>query len=188
MNETGPRSGRLQVAVVGLSIAALTVFVVWPAVYNGFVHWDDTLYLENVARLKRLSVPSLRWIATALLPLYYHPLTWLSHLMDFQIWGWNLAGHHASSILLHGANAGLVCLFVWMLTGTVRESLPTDAARNGRRGRGHLWDSPVAGRASGVAGGAQDSVVRNIFTAVPLCVFEGGRAIVAVGGAQRRAG
>lgn len=116
MNETNPQAWRLRVGLAALSVATLTVFVFWVAIYNGFVQWDDPLYLEKVAHLKRLSLPSLRWIATALLPLYYHPFTWLSHLIDYQVWGSNLAGHHATSILLHGANAGLVCLFVWRLT------------------------------------------------------------------------
>jgi hypothetical protein len=107
------------IALAAVAIAFLTILVHWPAVYNGFVHWDDPLYLGNVSQLRHISFPALKWIATAFLPLYYHPLTWLSHLLDFQLWGWNPAGHHASSVLLHGVNAGLVFLFVWMLTGAV---------------------------------------------------------------------
>ena len=120
MNATSTKSCRSRnIAWLSVAIAALTIFVHWPAVHNGFVYWDDPLYLGKVSQLKRVSFSALEWIATALLPLYYHPLTWLSHLVDFQFWGWNLAGHHASSVLLHGINAGLVCLLVWMLTGTV---------------------------------------------------------------------
>ena len=111
------RRGGLVLAAV--AIAVLTILVHWPAVHNGFVYWDDPLYLRKVSQLKRISLPAIEWVATALLPLYYHPLTWLSHLLDFQFWGWNPVGHHVSSVLLHGLNAALVCLFVWMLTGTV---------------------------------------------------------------------
>ncbi|MGD0017313.1 MAG: tetratricopeptide repeat protein [Verrucomicrobiia bacterium] len=111
------RRGELVLAAV--AIAVLTILVHWPAVHNGFVYWDDPLYLVKASQLKRISLPAIEWAATALLPLYYHPLTWLSHLLDFQLWGWDPVGHHATSVLLHGLNAGLVCLFVWMLTGTV---------------------------------------------------------------------
>jgi hypothetical protein len=119
MNWTNTKLRPSQIALAMVAIAALTIFVHWPSVYNGFVDWDDPLYLGKVSQLKRVSLPAIKWIAAALLPLYYHPLTWLSHLVDFQLWGWNPAGHHSSSVLLHGMNAGLVCLFVWMLTGTV---------------------------------------------------------------------
>ncbi|MGD0652122.1 MAG: tetratricopeptide repeat protein, partial [Verrucomicrobiia bacterium] len=119
MNWTNTKLQRSWFALAAAAISALTILVHWPAVHNGFVYWDDPLYLGKVSQLERVSFSALEWIATALLPLYYHPLTWLSHLVDFQFWGWNLAGHHASSVLLHGINAGLVCLLVWMLTGTV---------------------------------------------------------------------
>jgi hypothetical protein len=119
MNWTNTKLRSSGIALAAVAIAALTILVHWPAVYNGFVHWDDPLYLGKVSQLKRISIPAIEWAVTALLPLYYHPLTWLSHLLDFQLWGWNLAGHHASSVLVHGMNAGLVCLFVWMLTGSV---------------------------------------------------------------------
>ena len=104
--------------------AALTILAHWPAVHNGFVHWDDPFYLGKVSQLKRISPESLAWIATAL-PGYYQPFAWFSHLVDFQIWGWNLAGHHATSILLHGVNTALVCILVWMLTGTVGNLSPS---------------------------------------------------------------
>jgi len=114
------------IAVAAVVIAVLTIFVHWPAVYNSFVNWDDPLYLWNVSRLKHVSFPAIKWIATAFLPLYYHPLTWLSHLLDFQFWGWSPVGHHATSVLLHGVNAGLLCLFVWILTSAVENlSAPT---------------------------------------------------------------
>jgi hypothetical protein len=119
-----PKLRRSWIVVMAAMIAGLTIFVHWPAVHNGFVNWDDPFYLGKVSELKRVSLASLAWAFTAL-PLYYHPLTWLSHLIDFQIWGWNLAGHHATSILLHGANAALVCLFMWMLAGAIEDLSPS---------------------------------------------------------------
>ena len=117
MNETNPQTWRSRVVLASAVVAALTVYVQWPTLHNGFVHWDDPLYLGKVSQLERISFPAIGWLATALLPLYYHPLTWLSHLIDFQLWSWDMAGHHATSVLLHGMNAGLVFLLVWMLTG-----------------------------------------------------------------------
>lgn len=119
-----PKPGRFWIVVTAAVIAGLTIFVHWPAVHNGFVNWDDPFYLGKVSELKHVSLASLAWAFTAL-PLYYHPLTWLSHLVDFQVWGWNLAGHHATSILLHGANAALVCLFMWMLMGAIEDLSPS---------------------------------------------------------------
>jgi hypothetical protein len=119
MTHSKMRRGWLVLAAGAVTV--LTVLVHWPAVHNGFVYWDDPLYLGRVSQFGRVSLSAIAWAATALLPLYYHPLTWLSHLVDFQLWGWNPAGHHATSVLLHGMNAGLVCLLVWKLTGRVEE-------------------------------------------------------------------
>ncbi|HUJ09836.1 MAG TPA: tetratricopeptide repeat protein [Verrucomicrobiae bacterium] len=119
-----PKHQRLWLIATAALIAAVTILVHWPAVHNGFVNWDDPFYLERVSELKRVSPASLEWVFTAL-PVYYQPLTWLSHLIDFQIWGWDLAGHHATSIVLHGINAALVFLFLWMLTGAIEDLSPS---------------------------------------------------------------
>jgi len=107
----------LKVALLALSVAALTIWVDWPCVRNGFVDWDDYVYLNEVARHHELSLGTIQWAFSTVRPFYYHPLTRLSHVLDYQLWKWNPAGHHLTSVLLHGMNAGLVVILIWVLCG-----------------------------------------------------------------------
>lgn len=108
--------------ILALAVAAITVWAQWPCVHNGFLNWDDDLYFEEVARHPRLNGETVVWAFTTTLPFYYHPLTLLSHVADFELWGNNPWGYHLSNVLLHGLNAGLVVLFVWLLLENIRLS------------------------------------------------------------------
>lgn len=90
------------------AVFLLTVWVQLPATRNGFVNWDDPVYLAEISRLGGLTWRGIWWSFTALTPYYYHPVAWLSHLLDFSLWGWHAAGHHLMSVLIHALNAVLV--------------------------------------------------------------------------------
>ncbi|MGA2221289.1 MAG: tetratricopeptide repeat protein [Verrucomicrobiia bacterium] len=115
------REARIVVGAA-LAVAAITVWVHWPSIHGGFLNWDDDLYLEEVARHPRLTWQTVAWAFSATVPFYYHPLTFLSHVADYQLWGKNPAGHHLTNLLLHGLNSGLVVLFLWMLLENVGAS------------------------------------------------------------------
>ena len=72
---------------LALAVAAITVWVHWPCVRNGFLNWDDDLYLEEMARHPRLTWQTVAWAFSTMVPFYYHPLTFLSHVADYQLWG-----------------------------------------------------------------------------------------------------
>ncbi len=90
-------------------VVVLTLLTHWPCTRNGFTHWDDDVYLEGAAQ------HGVGWALTTT-HIYYHPLTWLSHQLDLKLWGLNPAAHHATNVLLHAINAGLVVLLAWLLT------------------------------------------------------------------------
>ena len=79
---------------------------------------DDDEYLRQAARLQGLSWNAIQWAFTSTEP-YYHPLPRLLHVLDYQTWGSNPKAHHATSVVLHALNAGLVFGFLWALLGTV---------------------------------------------------------------------
>lgn len=109
----GWRSAAL-VCVVGIVVAA--VFL--PAVGHGFVNFDDRSYLvDNQVVLRGLHLDGLKWAFTTWMLSNYHPLTWLAHMLDVTLWGVEPAGHHASSVVLHAVNAGLVVCLMNRLTG-----------------------------------------------------------------------
>jgi tetratricopeptide (TPR) repeat protein len=128
---------RVPIRVVAWSltfVSILSLWVFWPALNNGFVDWDDYIYLGELQRMERFSWSSLRWMWTSLEPFYLQPIAWMTHLADYQIWGLNAAGHHATNWILHGVYVGLVGTLVWLLTGKVSGTAgtPTEVASSSR--------------------------------------------------------
>ena len=99
------------IAVV-LALAVLVAY--WPVHAHGFVNYDDPIYLtENPHVARGLAPDAIGWVFTHELAANYHPLTWLSHQLDVQIFGLERPGaHHMMSVALHALNAVLVFLLV----------------------------------------------------------------------------
>ena len=102
-----------------LLVTALSLWVLRPVLANGFVHYDDDLYLGELERMGGFSWSSLQWMWSSLQPFYLQPIVWMTHLADYQLWGLNPIGHHLTNLLLHGVYVALVGVLVWMLTSTV---------------------------------------------------------------------
>ncbi|MGO9527026.1 MAG: tetratricopeptide repeat protein [Verrucomicrobiia bacterium] len=107
---------RTRLVGIALVIGAVTVWLYWPSVHGGFLKVDDGEYLRQSMRWNGLTWNAVKWSFTSTDP-YYHPLPRLSHVLDYQIWGTNAAGHHATSVFLHALNATLVFGFLWTLLG-----------------------------------------------------------------------
>ncbi len=98
-------------------IPALLAFIIYiPAIGNGFVNWDDPAYVYENLHIRHLDI---KWIFTAVVGSNYHPLTMLSHTLDYAIFGLNPAGHHLTSIVLHAFNSALVFLLADKLIGAL---------------------------------------------------------------------
>lgn len=102
---------------IACGLIAVTIWLFWPVTQFGLVNWDDDLYVHLARQHAPLSLAAVRWAFTTLVPFYYHPLTWLTHIADAQVWGGNLTGHHLGNVLLHAANAGLVFVLGMLLLG-----------------------------------------------------------------------
>ena len=101
---------------------AIVLGVVWvyaPVVTFDFVNLDDPHYVTENARVGAgLSRDGLAWAFTAYHSGHWHPLTWLSHMLDCQIFGIQEAsGHHLVNVGLHATNAVLLWVALWRLTG-----------------------------------------------------------------------
>jgi protein O-mannosyl-transferase len=106
--------------ITAVIVAVITFVVFLPALANGFVRYDDHGYVyENRVVLSGLNVDSLRWSFTTLSMSNWHPLTWLSYLVDSSVFGMNPGGFHATNVVLHALCAGLVVLVVSSLSGDV---------------------------------------------------------------------
>jgi tetratricopeptide (TPR) repeat protein len=84
-----------------------------------FVDYDDYQYIiQNPFIQQGLSAVSIRWAFTSFYASNWHPLTWLSHLLDMHLFGLRPAGYHAVSILLHAMNTLLLAQLLRMYTKT----------------------------------------------------------------------
>lgn len=94
-------------------VALLAVAPYLPALRAEFLTYDDDAYVSsNRFVLQGLAWPSVRWAFTTFSQGNYHPLTWLSLMLDAQLWGANPTGFHLQSLVLHGANAALLVLIL----------------------------------------------------------------------------
>jgi len=88
---------------------------------NGFVNYDDDVYVTANRHVQvGLSWSTIRWAFTTFGAANWHPLTWISHALDYQLFKLNPAGHHYTNVLLHCAN--VVLLFLLLVEGTGRVS------------------------------------------------------------------
>jgi protein O-mannosyl-transferase len=100
-----------------------TIAVFWPVLSNGFLLYDDGIYVyDNPPVRQGLTWAGARWAFTSGYAANWHPLTWLSHMADVQMFGLRPRGHHLTSLLLHAANAALLLLLLQRLTGSVGRS------------------------------------------------------------------
>jgi tetratricopeptide (TPR) repeat protein len=103
------------------SIVILSFLLYVPSLQHGFVHWDDHDYIvENTHVQQGLTWESMRWALTTTSASNWHPLTWLSHELDWDLFGMHPAGYHAINIMLHAFNAALLFYLLQAATGRWR--------------------------------------------------------------------
>jgi Tfp pilus assembly protein PilF len=109
--------------LIGLLLGLVTAAIYCPGLKNGFIHYDDPLYVTENPRVRQgLSWASVQWAFTTGHASNWHPLTWLSHMVDCQIYGLKPWGHHLTNLLFHLANT-LLLFGVWnRMTGALWRS------------------------------------------------------------------
>ncbi len=106
----GARSGARFSSSFSLAagVALLTLVVYLPSLFNGFVNWDDDVYIYANLHIQSLDWGFFKWAFTDLSLGFWHPLTWISYALDHLLWGVNPFGHHLSAMLLHVGSTFLV--------------------------------------------------------------------------------
>ncbi len=100
-----------------LALGLLTFLLYLPVIRNGFVDYDDQGYItDNIHVTAGLSWPGIVWAFKSNEQANWHPLTWISHMADCQMFGTNPAGHHFTNILFHTANTLLVFFLLKQMT------------------------------------------------------------------------
>ncbi len=113
-----------QKLILCLALVAATLIFYNPVAHDGFILLDDVPYILNNPPVKAgLTWSTVKWAFTTFHAGYWHPLTWLSHALDCQLFGLNPAGHHYVSLLFHAADAGLLFLLLEEATALAWPSL-----------------------------------------------------------------
>jgi len=107
---------RLHVLLAGVLLVG-TLAVYAGVGQNGFVAYDDDVYVTANEVVRRgLTADGVRWAFGASHGSNWHPVTWLSHMLDVELYGLQPAGHHATSVTLHAATGLLLFAFLCRTT------------------------------------------------------------------------
>ncbi len=109
----------LKNTIVCLLLALLTFAVYSPVLKNDFVNYDDPLYVtENTFVNKGISLEGIKWALTRSHQANWHPLTWMSHMVDCEIFGMEPHGHHLTNLIIHIINVLLLFVLLNYMTGS----------------------------------------------------------------------
>ena len=109
--------------IICLALIALTTILYGQVIGHDFIRLDDDKYVtENIHVQRGLNADEIKWAFTKSYSSNWHPLTWISHIIDFNLYGMNPFGHHLTSVLFHIANTLLLFLVLRRMTGSVFRS------------------------------------------------------------------
>src|SRR6266567_4514216 len=109
--------------VIGISLLVSILVVFYQVAGYPFINLDDPGYITDNSHVQAgLSWEGVCWAFTSMHSANWHPLTWLSHMMDVELFGLNAGQHHMVSLLLHAGNALLLMLVLTRMTGNAWRS------------------------------------------------------------------
>src|SRR5262245_19312578 len=102
---------------IALGLAVVTFAVYAPATGFSFINFDDPVYVTDNSHVRSgLTGGNIAWAFNVGYAANWHPLTWLSHMLDTQFFGLHAGRHHLSSLVFHAANAALLFILLRRLT------------------------------------------------------------------------
>lgn len=117
------KSRRWKIACLSLSLAAATLLLYGRTAGYPFINYDDHAYVtDNPHVTQGLTWENLGWAFRSGYAANWHPLTWVSHQLDVQLFGMKAGAMHLVSALFHAGNAALLLLVFFRLTGAVGRS------------------------------------------------------------------
>ena len=115
-------SSKEQTLIVYVLLAMVTLAVFWQVNQYNFV-FDDTAYItENIYIRYGITWEGIRWAFSTTYAEFWHPLTWLSLMTDYQLFGLNAGGYHMNNLILHILSTLLLFWLFKRMTGAIWES------------------------------------------------------------------
>lgn len=109
--------------IIILFLTALVIAVYWQVQSFNFINYDDNLYITQNHHIKSgVTYQSIIYVFTDIISANWHPMTMLSHTLDWQLFGEKAGGHHWTSLIIHIFNMVLLFLLLNQLTGAIWRS------------------------------------------------------------------
>jgi Tfp pilus assembly protein PilF len=109
--------------LICLFLVTVTFAVYWQVRSFTFVNYDDSQYVtENQYVKDGLNYKSIRWAFSSYHAANWHPFTWLSHMLDIQLYGMNPGAHHQTNLIFHIVNALLLFFVFRKMTSNLWQS------------------------------------------------------------------
>ncbi len=120
---------KYQALCIYLLLALVTIAVFWQVGSCDFISYDDLDYVRNNEHVRTgLTGENIIWAFTKSHASNWHPVTWVSHMLDCQLFGMDPGGHHLTNLFLHVANTLLLFAVLKRMTGAVWRSVFVAAA------------------------------------------------------------
>lgn len=111
------------VFLIILALTILTIVVYWPVQNYEFINYDDEVYVTDNYRIQQdVTLKKITDTFSDFHTSNWHPLTMMSHMLDWQLFGYRAGGHHWTNVIIHILNAILLFLLFHKLTGAVWKS------------------------------------------------------------------
>ncbi len=116
-------SNKYYVPLICIALALINLAVYLQVLSHDFIDFDDDLYVTKNTNVQAgLTWQGIKWAFTTNQAYNWHPLTWISHMLDCQLYGLNPAGHHLTNVIFHIANTLFLFLVFKRMTGNLWRS------------------------------------------------------------------
>ncbi len=121
---SAPRALNKRPILFAAALVLITIALYSPVRHHPFVNYDDGIYVINNDHVKSgFHGETIHWAMTSYDAANWHPVTWFSHMLDYQLFKDNAAGHHDVNLLLHAVNVALLFWVLMRATGREGPSL-----------------------------------------------------------------
>src|SRR5512138_2719153 len=101
LNKTNTSNKQITL-IICIFLTAITLAVFWQVNEYDFVNYDDPIYVTKNTHIQSgITLDGMRWAFSTTYAEFWHPLTWLSVMLDYQLYGLNAGGYHLTNLILH---------------------------------------------------------------------------------------
>jgi len=109
--------------LICIVLAGIVLAVYWHVINHQFLSYDDNVYVVNNPHVSSgITCKNIVWAFTSYYAANWHPITWLSHMADVQLYGMDPRGHHVTNVVIHALSSVILLLFLFRSTGSLWRS------------------------------------------------------------------